>query len=126
MVFVRENRIFEEAQNEALSVLLFTNSGKREKLKLEGLSFAVEGVDERVVKRTNALATSIDFRFPNFELDVAEFRGGGGVRELKTQIKLGFKEKFNEFTNLEEAVERVKSETKVIDEMGMSDYFLII
>lgn len=126
VVFVRENRLFDTAQNEALSVLLFTNSGQREKLKLEGLSFNVEGVAEEIVQRTNQLASSIDFRFPNFELDIAEFKGGGGIKRLKEQIKLGFKQKFNEFTNLEVAVARIKHETQIIDEMGMSDYFLII
>lgn len=132
-IYVRENRAFTETQNELLDVLQYSTIGIRAMPNLPGLTFFLENVeiDPRVIKRTNYLARSIDFEFPEFALDIPTPPSvtRPADEELEALVKEGLSRHYQYYHSrgrLTDAVARARHELTMIRQLSMSPYFLLI
>lgn len=126
-IYIKENCLFENSENEILEALYFTKTGTKKKFNFSPLEFHIDDnlISKKIIFNTNNLIKNINFELPNFPVDLPKIFPEN-EKAFFDILKKKFTEKKHLFSDISLAKKRLLYESKIIKNLNFIDYFLVI
>ncbi|MBN3534620.1 DNA polymerase III subunit alpha [Mycoplasma procyoni] len=128
-IYVKENKVLFKHENKTLQVLNKIKDSQANEFDLYEDFLVTQEIDFVVEKRINEIIDQINVVFPKDRNPLPKFKNEENLSSneyLKQVLTKEFKNKSEELKKYPEAIERLKYEVSVIENLEFADYFLII